>query len=474
MTPRGRRLPDGFTIRIRADVRRHGDKGVLVGGSPLRVVRLSARARELFEGDRLEVKNATGRAVAERLLDANLADPDLAGPGPADITVVIPVRDRPDQLDHALAAVHPLPCIVVDDASHDPAAVATVAARHGARLVTLVENVGPAGARNAGLRHVPTQFVAFVDSDVRVDAATLGRLARHFADPAVALAGPLVQSRARSSRPRWFERYDEQASSLALGTTPGSVHPGAAVGWLPSACLVGRVAHLGAGFDPAMRVGEDVDLVWRLVARGHVVRYEPQETAYHDARPTIGSWLGRKFVYGTGSAGLAARHGTAVAPAVIPPVAAVGAAAVLLHRRWSWPVAAASLISSQVRLKRVLPDIPGRGGLATRLAVRGLGWSVRQESALLVRHSWPAAAALALVSKPVRRAVLAGLLVDVAVQVSELRRPIPPSWLLARQLDNLAYGAGLWVGALRSRSPRSLLPRFTRKDGAASGNGVSP
>jgi hypothetical protein len=34
------------------------------------------------------------------------------------------VRDRADQLDRCLAALHPLRVVVVDDASHDPSAVA--------------------------------------------------------------------------------------------------------------------------------------------------------------------------------------------------------------------------------------------------------------------------------------------------------------------------------------------------------------
>jgi len=34
----------------------------------------------------------------------------------------------------------------------------------------------------------------------------------------------------------------------------------------------------------------------------------------------------------------------------------------------------------------------------------------------------------------------------------------PVRFIVARRLDDLAYGAGLWWGALRSRSPRALLP----------------
>lgn len=430
----------------------------------MRAIRLSDRARALIECDNIRVRDDASRLLAGRLLDANLADPvlDHLAPDGRDLTVVIPVRDRAEQLDRCLAALSPLPCIVVDDASHDRAAVTEVAARHGAHLVQLPENLGPAGARNAGLRHVETSYVAFVDSDVQADADTLARLARHFHDPDVALVGPIVRSKSRSTRPKWFERYDEHASSLALGNRACSVRPGAAVGWLPGACLVGRVSALAGGFDDSMRIGEDVDLVWRLTGAGHVVRYDPSETALHDARPTIRTWLGRKFVYGTGGAPLAARHPGYATPAVLPPIMAVAAAALLQRRRWSVPVATAGLLYSRHRLAHTLPDTHDRRRLATHLSVRGLGWAIRQESGLMLRHWWPPALLLALASAHVRRAMLTAALVDIALEPREHSDLNPATTFLGRRLDDLAYGTGLWVGALQHRDPRCLMARLTR------------
>ena len=203
--------------RLKPGVRR-GD--VLVGGSPMRVARLrpGALADDVADG-----------ALARRLLDANLADPvldDVAPLDPAELTVVLPVQGRSDELDRALEALRPVRCLVVDDASPVPL---DPGAPH-AEVLRLDENVGPAGARNAGLAKVSTPYVAFVDCDVTVTADTLLRLGRHFADEQVALVAPRIVGRARSERPRWFERYDEVASSLGLGTTGCSVRPGAAVG----------------------------------------------------------------------------------------------------------------------------------------------------------------------------------------------------------------------------------------------------
>lgn len=466
MTPTHVRLPPGFEVRIRDDVRRLDDGRLLVGGSPLRAIRLSDRARALISDATVLVEDEISGRLATRLLAANVALPVLGDPCPADrVTVVIPVRDRPDQLDRALAALGgSLRCVVVDDASLAPASVAEVAHEHGAEVVTLSENVGPAGARNAGLRVVRTPYVAFVDSDVTVAAVTLLGLARHFADPGVAVVGPLVAGRVRSSRPRWFERYDERAGSLALGDTAGSVRPGSAVGWLPSACLVARVTALGDGFDAGLRVGEDVDLVWRMVDAGQTVRYDPSEVAHHDVRPTFRGWLGRKFVYGTGGATLASRHGDKGAPAVLSPEMALGAVAVLSRRWWSAPVAALVVGRGIRSLTRTLPESPERSRLAVALSARGLGWAVRQESALLLRHWWPATVALSLVSSRTRRLVGSALLVDLALGVADHPRAHPVVTIAGRRLDDLAYGAGLWSGCVRLWSFAALRIRWVRAD----------
>jgi mycofactocin system glycosyltransferase len=453
-------LPAGFRVRLASRVTTAEHGRLLVGGSPITAMRLSPRAHELLTTGGVTVADPDSEHLAERLLATNLGLPELDGVRSVDIgelTVVIPVRDRAEQLDRALAALSPLRCVVVDDASSSPAAVARVAARHGATLVALTTNVGPAGARNAGLTRNLTPYVAFVDSDVTMPAADLLRLTRHFADPAVVLVGPRVGAVSRSPEPRWFERYDAASSSLALGRVAGVVRPGAAVAWLPSACLVARTHALGDGFDESLRVGEDVDLVWRLVAAGGRVRFDPEVEAIHDARPTVCGWLGRKLLYGSGGAGLATRHGDRLAPAVLTPSYAAAGAALLLRRRWSVPLAIALSAPGARRLARTLPT-----PVAARTAARGLGWAVRQESALLLRHWWPLTA-VGLRSRSMRRALVTALAVDLGVALHKHRderdRLDLPTLLAGRRLDDLAYGAGLWWGALRGHSLRALLPR---------------
>jgi mycofactocin system glycosyltransferase len=459
-------LPLGFRVRLAHGVIIDEPGRFLVGGSPLTSMRLKGATWARLRDGIVTVDDAISARLADRLLATNLGLPELTEHAPAEageITVVLPVRDRPAQLDRALAALSPLRCVVVDDASASPRAIVGVCGRHGADLVELTSNLGPAGARNAGLARVTTPYVAFVDSDVEVTASDLARLTRHFADPAVSLVGPRITGVARSESPRWFERYDAEASSLALGRTPCTVRRGAAVAWLPSACLVARTQAMGTGFDPGLRVGEDVDLVWRLVAGGHRVRYDPAVEAFHDARTTMRTWLGRKFVYGSGGAGLAERHGDKLAPAVLTPAYAIAAAALLTRSRWALHVAALAGALGTRAISRSLPSTPSRSLTAARLSARGLVWAVRQEAALMVRHWWPLAVVGATRSSGVRRALTTALVVDGVVGLlEEDRRPAVGAILGAvagRRLSDLAYGAGLWWGAVEARSARVLMPR---------------
>ncbi|WP_018505811.1 mycofactocin biosynthesis glycosyltransferase MftF [Parafrankia discariae] len=468
------RLPPGLVVELGRHVRVYDGGRTLVGGAPPRLLRLPATAAALLVGRRVDVVDARSERLAERLLACGAAAPVVSELPPADlaqVTVVIPVRDRARPLDRLLTGLlGRLRVVVVDDCSRDPAATAAVATRHGADLVALPRNHGPAGARNAGLARVTTPLVAFVDSDVVVGPDTIATLARHFHHPRVGAVAPRILGLPGTDRPNWIARYENARSSLDLGPTPALVHPRSAVGWVPGACLLARVEALGAGFTDGMRVAEDVDLVWRLTAQGWQVRHEPAATAWHDHRDRPTAWLGRKAYYGTGAEVLARRHGPAVAPAVLTPWTAAVAVALLAQRRWSLPVAGAASVVMSVRLARALPGDGGRARLATELVGRGLAATATQTSGLLLRHWWPLSLTGSLFSHRLRRAVLAAALVDGLLDHRRLAPSLDPvRFVLARRLDDLAYGAGLWAGALRGRSARPLLPGFAPRRGAAGG-----
>ena len=458
-SPPSARLPDGFAVRLDPRVRRRSD-GALLGGSPLRMVRLSARARELLAGGRVVVGDATTAELAGRLLDAGLAVPEPPARRPGDVTVVIPVRDRPAELARLLAALRAepvtadLPVVVVDDGSVVPVL------DDGVRIVRWEESRGPAAARNAGLRTVTTPFVAFLDSDCVPRPSWLERLRPHLADPRLAVVAPRIVALGEGGE-SWVDEYEAAVSALDMGPDPAAVRPLSAVSYVPSAALLARRDALGDGFDEAMRVAEDVDLVWRLSEAGWRVRYEPGALVAHEHPARTVDWLRRRAYYGTGAALLAARHGSAVAPLVMAPESALAWALALAGGRRGAAGAAGVLGITTVRLARRLarPGEPLPLAFAGGLVLRGQAASGRALARAATRHHWPLAVVAAAVSGRARRGLLAVAAADaVAAWWPQRHRVGPVRFAVARRLEDLAYGAGLWWGAARARSPRALLP----------------
>lgn len=459
-------LPIGSAVLLGRRTRVVSRGTALLGGTPTRLVRLTARARPMLEGRRIRIDSPAAAALADRLLEWGLAEPELAtlrAPEDASVTYVIPIRDRPQALDRLLASIGPgAEVVVVDDASHDPGAVAAVAAQRGATVLPLAVNVGPAAARNAGLAAAATPFVVFVDSDIVLEPDTVPILLRHFADPEVALVAPRIAG--LGDRPSWLGRFEDTRSSLDLGPHPAAVRPRSPLAWVTTACVVARREALTTGFDGTLRIGEDVDLGWRLVDAGWRVRYEPTAVARHEHREAPLDWFLRKAVYGSGAQGLAERHPDYIAPAVLAPWSAAFVVLLLLQRRWSWLAAALVAATAGARIARVLRPLDHAVVEGMRLAGAGAVSAGAQAMALLLRHWWPVALVGCLVSRRMRRAVLVSALVDVALEYR--RNPAhldPVRFAIARRLDDLAYGAGVWWGALRAGSLAALKPAIIRR-----------
>ncbi len=456
----GAPVPGGVLVAIDAETREVAD-GVLFGGSPARLLRLSAAGAaalaELRDGP---VRSAAAGVLARRLTDAGMAHP-RPGPGRRlDVTIVVPARDRPGLLDRCLAAAGPDHAVlVVDDGSADPGTVAAVGAAHGARVLRRDVNGGPGAARNTALGLIETEFVAFLDSDCVPPPGWIEGLAGHFADPLVAAVAPRVVALAGSAR----AGSARAGSALDLGERPAGVAPVTRVAYVPTAALVARRAALGDGFDPALRYGEDVDLVWRLTEAGWRVRYEPGVQVGHAEPVTRAALLRRRFAYGTSAAPLTRRHPGAVPPLILQPWPAVTVAALLARRP---AVAAAAFGASTLLLGARLR----RSGLPARGLVKPMAGGVW--------HTWLgtgrwcgqfAGPALVLAAaRPGgrtarvrwgRRLAAASLLAGPPLADWARRRDGDPVRFTAAALaDQAAYGAGVYAGCLRERMVTPVLP----------------
>ena len=238
-----------------------------------------------------------------------------------------------------------------------PGAIAAVASAGGAHVVRLATGAGPAAARNAGLAATHAPLVAFVDSDTRPAPGWLTPLLAQLEDPRVAVVAPRIAVPAGGTA---VAAYEAARSPLDLGATPGLVGPGRRIGFVPAAALlVRREAVAPDGFDAALRYGEDVDLVWRLVANGWTVRYEPAGVVEHPHRSGARAWLAQRVAYGSSAGPLAVRHPGRLRHVVVPLSALTPWALALAGRPRAALLAAAGATGWA---SRRLPDVPGARG----------------------------------------------------------------------------------------------------------------
>ncbi len=391
----------------------------------------------------------------------------------APYVVIVPVyndhaglRATLDGLAEPFGLVSPR-VIVVDDGSDEPVDVA----ERGREIEVLRIDgpTGPASARNAGLRHIHDSHdgpVAFVDAGVRISASTLDVLVRQLQEPVVApvlAVAPRVRS---TPGPGLIASYDCNHSPLDLGPVGGYVGPGRPLSYVPTACLVMSAAGIAASqrndadtFDPQLRFGEDVDLIWRIAKHG-AIRYIPGLEAHHPPRTTIGAFVKQRINYGSAAAPLGKRHGSYITPFRT----SWWGLGVTLSLFGGHPFIAAVVgIVSAVSVRRQLPDdLEDRSQHALRLVGEGHVHSLTAFAAAAVRPWWPLTIALGL-----RQPHAALRLLGVAA----LRRLVGsrhesalaprPTHVGLGLVDDVAYGVGVLKGCVESSTLRPLLPTVT-------------
>lgn len=133
-------------------------------------------------------------------------------------TVVVCTRHRPRQLTHCLESLarqtyQRFDVLVIDSAPVDNAN-SEIAARFGVRCV-VEPRPGLSRARNTGIRHCGTSFVAFLDDDCLAEETWLQYLLAEFSDPCVmAVTGNILmpgpefgpaRMTLSPAHPDWFE-----------------------------------------------------------------------------------------------------------------------------------------------------------------------------------------------------------------------------------------------------------------------------
>ncbi|HVY10641.1 MAG TPA: glycosyltransferase [Mycobacteriales bacterium] len=225
------------------------------------------------------------------------------------VTVVVPTRDRPGQLETCLASLRAAldesdELVVADSASLDPDAVAAVARGAGATLVRCARP-GVGRARNAGWRAGTRAIVLFTDDDVVVDRNWRNALARSVAagpDTVGFVTGRVLPPEGeRPSRDVAIKRDDRPESYDA--TSVGNLGHGASLG------MRREVLERLGGWDESMGTGgrfgaaPEHDLFDRCFAAGLTGKFEPGALAWHSQwrGPRRLLLLDARYGYGTGA-----------------------------------------------------------------------------------------------------------------------------------------------------------------------------
>ncbi len=230
-----------------------------------------------------------------------LRDVPFAANGWPRISVIVAAYNASATLDDCLTSLlqshYPnVEVVVVDDGSRDDTgAIADAHAHADARIKVLhVLNNGLSVARNLGLARATCDIVAYTDADCRVDADWLHYVALKLLNSdVVGVGGPnLVPP-------------DDGLIAQAVGLAPGNpMHvmlsdeiaehiPGCNMAYWK------WVLDDVGGFRPVYRAaGDDVDICWRLQARGYRIGFAPAALVWHHRRNSLRAYLKQQVGYG--------------------------------------------------------------------------------------------------------------------------------------------------------------------------------
>lgn len=222
------------------------------------------------------------------------------------VTVLIPAFNEERVIErsvrHVLASADVrVEVIVIDDGSKDRTSAIVreaFADEPRVRLLTL-ENGGKARALNRGLALAGGEIVIALDADTQFEPATIARLARWFADPAVgAVAGNAKVGNRVNLVTRWQALEYITAQNLerrALASLNAmTVVPGAVGAWR-------RETLRAAGGYPNDTLAEDQDLTIAIQRLGWKVLYDQYAVAWTEAPETFRALAKQRFRWAFGT-----------------------------------------------------------------------------------------------------------------------------------------------------------------------------
>ena len=223
------------------------------------------------------------------------------------VSVIVCAYNAAETLEDCLSALEQLSypdveVLLVDDGSTDD--TATIATRHPSIRLIQVENGGLSAARNVGLAHASGEIVAYTDADVCVEPEWLTYLVEPFFSPGIAgSGGPNVVPPDDPWLAQCVARAPGGPSHVLLDDRIAEHVPGCNMAFRRDVLLALD------GFNPTfIKAGDDVDLCWRLQARGWKIGFAPCALVWHRHRSSIRDYWRQQLGYGEGETWLKPLH----------------------------------------------------------------------------------------------------------------------------------------------------------------------
>ena len=223
------------------------------------------------------------------------------------VSVVVCAYNEAATIDECLASIENLTypdfeIILVNDGSRD--ATGAIARRHSRVTVLDIPNGGLSAARNVGLERAAGDIVAYTDGDVRVDRDWLTHLVRPFlTSDVVGAGGPNLVPADDPPMAQCIARAPGSPTQVMLDDRIAEHVPGCNMAFRREALLA------VGGFNPIyLRAGDDVDICWRLQARGWKIGFAPSALVWHRHRASLRAYWRQQVGYGEGESWLKPHH----------------------------------------------------------------------------------------------------------------------------------------------------------------------